>query len=172
MSKLVCVGQIINVHGIKGGVKIKPFLTDPMTLALFDMVTDKEGKKVFKLKVQSQNKGIVLAYIDGIKDRTQAELLKGTELYVEREKMPKEDTGEFYYIDLIGLTVLKAGEEFGTVESVENFGAGDIINVRLKNGKVFPFDFSEATFPVVDIENKVMHIELPVGIKEVLNHED
>lgn len=172
MSKLVCVGQIINVHGIKGGVKIKPFLTDPMTLALFDMVTDKEGKKVFKLKVQSQNKGIVLAYIDGIKDRTQAELLKGTELYVEREKMPKEDAGEFYYIDLIGLTVLKAGEEFGTVESVENFGAGDIINVRLKNGKVFPFDFSEATFPVVDVENKVMHIELPVGIKEVLNHED
>ena len=101
-----------------------------------------------------------------------AEALKGLELYVEREQMPQEDQDEFYYIDLVGLTVLKDGEEFGKVESVENFGAGDIINVRLKNGKVFPFDFSDATFPVVDIENKVMHIELPLGIKEVIDHED
>ena len=45
MSKLVCVGQIINVHGIKGAVKIKPFLTNPMDIALFDDLTDKEGKK-------------------------------------------------------------------------------------------------------------------------------
>ena len=171
MSK-VCVGQIVNVHGIKGGVKIKPFLTNPMDIATFDKVTDKEGKKVFKLKVQSQNKGIVLAYIDGIKDRTEAESLKGLELYVERAQMPQEEPGEFYYVDLIGLTVLKQGEKFGVVESVENFGAGDIINVRLQNGKVFPFDFSDATFPVVDIENKVMHIELPLGIKEVIDHED
>ena len=171
MSK-VCVGQIVNVHGIKGGIKIKPFLTNPMDIATFDKVTDKEGKKVFKLKVQSQNKGIVLAYIDGIKDRTEAESLKGLELYVERSQMPQEEQGEFYYVDLIGLTVLKQGEKFGVVESVENFGAGDIINVRLQNGKVFPFDFSDATFPIVDIENKVMHIELPLGIKEVIDHED
>lgn len=172
MSKLVCVGQIINVHGIKGAVKIKPFLTNPMDIALFDDLTDKEGKKVFKLKVQSQNKGIVLAYINGITDRTKAEALKGLELYVSRDKMPQEAQDEFYYIDLIGLTVLRDGEEFGTVESVENFGAGDIINVRLKNQKIFPFDFSNATFPVVDIENKVMHIELPLGVKEVIDHED
>ena len=66
MSKLVCVGQIVNVHGIKGGVKIKPFLTNPMDIALFDGLTDKNGKKVFKLKVQTQNKGLVLCYIDGI----------------------------------------------------------------------------------------------------------
>lgn len=171
MSKLVCVGQIVNVHGIKGGVKIKPFLTDPMDIASFGDLTDKEGQKIFKIKVQSQNQGIVLAYIDGVNDRTMAERLKGMELYVSRDKMPQEETGEFYYVDLIGLTVLKAGEEFGTVESVENFGAGDIINVRLKNGKVFPFDFSDATFPVVDVENKVMHIELPFGIKEVLDED-
>ena len=87
MSKLVCVGQIVNVHGIKGGVKIKPFLTNPMDIALFDGLTDKNGKKVFKLKVQSQNKGLVLCYIEGIKDRTMAEALKGLELYVEREEL-------------------------------------------------------------------------------------
>ena len=78
---------------------------------------------------------------------------------------------EFYCIDLVGLTVLKDGEPFGTVESVDNFGAGDIINVKLKNSKVFPFDFSDSTFPVVDIEKGVMHIVLPDGIKEVLNED-
>jgi len=169
MSKLVCVGQIINVHGIKGAVKIKSYLTNPMDIASFGDLTDKSGKKVFRIKAQSQKQGVVLAYIQGVTDRTVAESLKGTDLYVEREKMPKEEAGEFYCIDLVGLTVLKDGEVFGTVESVENFGAGDIINVKLKNSKVFPFDFSEATFPVVDVEQGVMHIVLTDGIKEVLD---
>lgn len=169
MSKLVCVGQIINVHGIKGAVKIKPYLTNPMDISAFGDLTDKDGKKVFRIKAQSQKQGIVLATIHGITDRTSAESLKGLSLYVERTKLPKEEQGEFYCIDLVGLTVIKDGEEFGIVESVDNFGAGDIINVRLKNSKVFPFDFSEATFPVVDIEKGYMHIVLSEGIKEVLN---
>ena len=169
MSKLVCVGQIINVHGIKGAVKIKSYLTNPMDIASFGDLTDKNGTKVFRIKAQSQNQGIVLAYIQGVTDRTVAESLKGTELYVAREKMPKEEADEFYCIDLVGLTVLKEGEPFGTVVSVENFGAGDIINVKLKNSKVFPFDFSEATFPVVDVDQGVMHIVLADGIKEVLD---
>ncbi len=169
MSKLVCVGQIINVHGIKGAVKIKSFLTNPMDIATFGDLTGKDGQKVFRIKAQSQKQGIVLAYIQGVTDRTTAESLKGVNLYVARSKMPKEETGEFYYVDLIGLTVLKEGEPFGTVVSVENFGAGDIINVKLNNGKVFPFDFSDATFPVVDVEKGIMHIVLADGIKEVLD---
>lgn len=171
MSKLVCVGQIINVHGIKGAVKIKPYLMNPMDIASFGELTDKDGKRVFHIKAQSQKQGIVLATIKGITDRTSAELLKGINLYVERVKLPKEEQNEFYCIDLVGLTVLKDGEEFGTVESVDNFGAGDIINVKLKNSKVFPFDFSEATFPVVDVEKGYMQIVLSDSIKEVLNED-
>lgn len=169
MSKLVCVGQIINVHGIKGMVKIKPYLTNPMDIDSFGPLTDKNEKKVFHLKAQSQKQGIVLARVDGVNDRTSAELIKGTMLYVSRDKLPQEDDAEFYYIDLVGLTVLENNQKFGVVESVENFGAGDIINVRLNNGKVFPFDFSDSTFPVVNVNEGFMEIVLPDGIKEVLH---
>ena len=171
MSKLVCVGQIINVHGIKGAVKIKPYLENPMDIAAYGDLTDKDGKKVFRIKAQSQKQGIVLAYVQGVTDRTTAEGLKGVRLYMDRNNLPKEDEAEFYCIDLIGLTVLKDDEDFGTVESVDNFGAGDIINVKLKNGKVFPFDFSDSTFPVVNIEKGFMQIVLSDGIKEVLDED-
>lgn len=171
MSQLVCVGQIINVHGIKGAVKIKSCLTNPMDIASFGPVTDKQGKQVFHLKAHSQKQGIVLASVKGITDRTAAEALKGTWLYIQRAQLPVASDDEYYYCDLIGLTVKHAGKIFGIVESVENFGAGDIVNIKLKNGKIYPFDFSDATFPVVSIEKQEMEINLPVGMEEVI-HED
>lgn len=171
MSKLVCVGQIINVHGIKGAIKIKSFLVNPMDIDSFGALTDKDGKKIFQVKALSEKQGIVLATIKGVTDRTTAESLKGISLYVAREKLPQEDSDEFYCIDLIGLKVFKGDEEFGIVDSVDNFGAGDIINVKLNNGKVFPFDFSDATFPLVDVKNGFMKIELSESIKGVLNED-
>lgn len=171
MSKLVCVGQIINVHGIKGAVKIKPYLNNPLDIDSFGPLTDQQEKRLFEIKAHAQKQGVVLATIQGITDRTSAESLKGTCLYLHRDKLPKTTESEFYYIDLVGLRVMKNEQEFGTVESVENFGAGDIINVRLLNGKVLPFDFSNATFPVVDVESGFIEINPPEGMEEVL-HED
>ncbi len=171
MSQLVCVGQIINVHGIKGAVKIKSYLTNPLDIDAFGPVTDKQGKRSFHLQAHSQKQGIVLASIKGVNDRTAAELLKGTLLYINRNQLPQASDDEYYYCDLIGLSVLKNGKEFGTVESVENFGAGDIVNIKLNNGKIYPFDFSDATFPVVSIIEKKMEIVLPEGMEEVI-HED
>ena len=172
MSQLVCIGQIINVHGIKGAVKIKTFLTDPMDINTFETITDQKQKRVFHIKAHSQKQGVVLASVKGVNNRNDAELLKGISLYVNREELPEEDSDdEFYYCDLIGLTVLKDKKTFGTVQSVENFGAGDIINVTLKNGKTYPFDFSDATFPVVSIEEGYMEICLPIGMEDVI-HED
>ena len=169
MSQLVCVGQIINVHGIKGAVKIKSYLTNPMDIATFQSVTDKFGKELFHIKSHSQKQGIVLASIKGVNDRTTAEMLKGTLLYVNRSQLPTASDDEYYYCDLIGLNVMRDNKVFGTVESVENFGAGDIINIKLNNGRVYPFDFSDATFPVVSIENKYMEINLPSGMEEVIH---
>lgn len=171
MSKLVCVGQIINIHGIKGVVKIKPYLSNPMDIGAFGPLTDHQEKCLFDIQAHTHKQGIVLASIKGVTDRTTAEKLKGVYLYLHRNRLPKTNESEFYYIDLIGLRVMKNKREFGVVESVENFGAGDIINVRLLNGKIFPFDFSNATFPVVDIKNGFIEINLSEGMREVLNED-
>lgn len=171
MSQLVCVGQIINVHGVKGAVKIKSYLTNPLDIATFQSVTDKFGKESFQIKAHSQKQGIVLASIKGVNDRTTAESLKGTLLYINRSQLPTASDDEYYYCDLVGLNVMRDNKIFGKVDSVENFGAGDIINIKLNNGRIYPFDFSDATFPVVSIENQYMEINLPSGMEEVI-HED
>lgn len=171
MSQPVCIGQIINVHGVKGTVKIKSYLTNPMDVGSFATVMDQAQQRQFKIKAISHKKDIVLAFVKGFNTREQAITLKGTNLYVERSLLPKEQTDEFYYCDLIDLTVLEKGKPFGKVVSVENFGAGDIINVRLNNGKVFPFDFSNATFPVISVKEGFMEINLPVGMEKI-THEN
>ncbi len=169
MSQLVCIGQIINVHGVKGAVKIKSYLSNPMDIGSFESVTDQKQKRLFKIKALNQKQGIVLARIQGIETRDEAETLKGISLYIERAQLPKEKADEYYYCDLIGLTVYNQGKVFGKVLSVENFGAGDIINIQLSNGKVFPFDFSNATFPVVSVKDGYMEICLPIGLEGVLH---
>ena len=163
MSK-VCIVQIVNVHGIKGAVKIRPYLSNPANIGKFGPLTDKEGHQSFEVHVQSQKGDFVLATFKGITDRTMAEALKGLNLYINREQLPPEKDG-FYYCDLIGMRVLENGQLSGTVQSVQNYGAGDILDVKTVKGRTFSFDFSKATFPRVDVAAKEMDIVLPEGME-------
>lgn len=169
MSNLVCVGQIINVHGIKGVVKVRPYLNDPMALGHFGCLTDKDGNQQFDVKTISRKGDCVLASIKGITDRTMAETLKGQRLFINRNQLPVQKEGEFYYCDLIGMTVLENGQKFGIVESVQNYGAGDILEVKTVSGRIFAFDFSKATFPNVDVANRQIDIVVPEGMGEVVH---
>lgn len=168
MSK-VCIGQIVNVHGIKGMVKIRPYLNNPMDIGHFGPLTDKEGHTRFDVTACSRKGDFVLAQIKGITDRTTAEKLKGISLYVDRSQLPAEKDG-FYYCDLIGMTVLEQGQKFGTVLSVQNYGAGDILEIKTIKGRTFAFPFSKATFPRIDITAREMDLVLPDGMEVV--HED
>lgn len=168
MSK-VCIGQIVNVQGLKGMVKIRAFLTNPMDIGRFGMLTDKDGQKVFDVKPQSRKSDFVFAFIKGITDRTMAEKLKGLYLYIERNQLPEDKNG-FYYCDLVGMTVLENGQKFGVVENVQNYGAGDILEIKTMKGRTFSFDFSKATFPRVDIPAREIDIVVPKGME--VTHED
>lgn len=163
MSK-VCIGQIVNVHGIKGMVKIRPYLNNPMDIGRFGPLSDFEGHQSFTVSAQARKGDFVLASIKGITDRTMAERLKGTNLYVDRDQLPAPTDG-YYYCDLIGMTVLESGKPFGTVLSVQNYGAGDILDVKTIKGRVFAFDFSKATFPRIDVTAREMDIVLPDGME-------
>jgi len=168
MSK-VCIGQIVNVHGLKGMVKIRPYLTNPMDIGHFGPLTDKDGHRSFDVKPQSPKGDFVLAFIKGVTDRTAAEKMKGQYLYIERNQLPNNQNG-FYYCDLIGMRVLESGKEFGVVENVQNYGAGDILEIKTLKGRVFSFDFSKATFPRVDLSAREMDIVVPKGME--VAHED
>jgi 16S rRNA processing protein RimM len=136
--KRICLGKITGAHGIKGLVKIYPFGDDPTLIGeIVPLYTKPDGDETITLTLQGPQGSHFLARVEGVADRTQAETMKGTELYVPREALPAiEDDGEFYIEDLIGMeTRDEAGNPVGTVLAVHNFGAGDILEIRLKTGK-------------------------------------
>lgn len=164
MSTLIPVGQIVNVHGIKGEVKIKPYLNEPSLMASFDSMTDKTGSKVFEISESRIHKDLILARLKGVMDRNTAETLKGVTLYVPKEMLPESGDDEYYYHDLIGLNVMQNGQLYGVVKSVENYGAGDILDIETTTGKIMSFSFTDATFPRVDVAGKTIDFIMPTNV--------
>ena len=165
---LIAVGQIVNVHGIKGVMKVKPYLVNMPDFKGLNPLTDKDGKKHFEATLVGHQKGCWLVAMKGITDRTTAENFKGLELYTEREKLPQPQENEFYHCDLVGMAVYQDNIEFGKVLRVLNYGAGDILQIKTIQGKTLELSFTKANFPLVDIANKKIQIVLPEDMKERL----
>lgn len=157
----VRLGVIVGVRGVKGEVRIKSFTDDPVAVGAYGPLYDKTGARRFDLKVTGTQKGVVLARIDGIGDRTAAEALKKTELFVERDQLPAPEEDEFYHSDLEGLqAVTVSGERIGKVVGVFDFGAGPVVEI---SGNVM-VPFTRAAVPEVDIEGGKVVIDPPEGL--------
>jgi 16S rRNA processing protein RimM len=132
-------------------VRIKSFTERPEDVASYGPLTDEAGRS-YKLGVVGLARGAVLAAIEGVGDRDAAEALTGTRLYVDRAALPAPEEGEFYRGDLVGLAAeLADGTKVGEVISVEDYGAGDIVEIARPGDKALLMPFTDATVPVVDI---------------------
>ncbi len=161
--KRVLLGAFANAHGIRGEVQVRTYTGTPESIASYGPLSDKEGRRTFKLKVvRVTDKGII-ARVEGIADRNAAETLKGIELYVDRAKLPAADEGEYYHADLIGLRAASPeGEDIGKIIAVANFGAGDLLEVLLAGGTATEYvPFSDACVPSVDIAAGVATVVMP-----------
>ena len=164
----VCVGAIAGVRGLKGEVRIKCFTDDPDGIAAYGPVTTEDGKRSFRLKVTARVKGLAIARLDGIDDRTEAEELKGERLYVPRSALPETEDGEFYHADLVGLAAeAEDGETLGTVRAVHDFGAGGILEIAgeedTKDDMMVPF--TDEVVPEVDLQGGRVVIIPPTYIE-------
>jgi 16S rRNA processing protein RimM len=132
MEKRVCIGKIVAAHGIRGEVKVKSYTKIAANIDKYGDVENKEANRIFKIKVVGSPKETLRVRIDGIKDRNAAEALIGTEFYVKRSVLPELKDEEYYLTDLIGLKVFlqSVDNEYGKVVGVENFGAGDILEIK------------------------------------------
>ena len=163
----ICIGVITGAHGMAGAVKVKSFTADPADLTSYGAVTDETGKRQFHLSLVKQNAKALVIKVDGIADRTAAEQLKGTEVYIPRDALPQLEEDEFYNSDLAGLQVeLEDGKKFGVVRMVDNFGAGDVMEIEMTNGKTAFYSFTKAVVPVVDLENRRMVLNPPNEVSE------
>lgn len=163
-DKKVCVGKITTAHGIRGAVKILAYTDDPMSLADYAPLTNESGDKIFDINIDSCNKNILIAKIPDVNDRNAALKLKDIELFVSRDKFPElEDDDEFYYSDLIGLRVVSEDENhYGTILSVEDYGAGEVIEIkRSDNGKSDMIAFTLENFPEVNISGGFVVVSPP-----------
>lgn len=152
-DKPVTLAAIIGAHGIAGEVRLKLFTDDIASLKRHK--TYNGG--ALNLKKIKPNKAGAIARFAEIADRNAAEAARGTELSVPRSSLPPLGEGEYYHIDLIDLPVeTDAGEAVGQVVAVENFGAGDIIEIKKPNGKKFmvPLKFAnvKAAHIIIDGE--------------------
>jgi 16S rRNA processing protein RimM len=131
----VTLAAIIGAHGVAGEVRLKLFGEGAGALKRYRAFND-SGLTVVKLK--DDGKGGAIARFAEVPDRTAAEKLRGTALTVRRSEMPPLPEGEYYHADLIGLPVVSTeGEALGECVAVENFGAGDVIEIRKADGKKF-----------------------------------
>lgn len=132
---LIELGHIRGAQGLRGDVLVVPYTDDWQGLCEYDPLVTADGAREIRLTFVRARKTDFIARMEGVTDRTQAEKLKGLKLCVhpqQLETLDSHETGEYYHRDLIGLRVLTPdGQEIGTVEHIENYGAGDLLDIRL-----------------------------------------
>lgn len=159
----VCVGAIAGSFGVKGEVRLKSFCTEPEAIAAYGALWTEDGSRSFKVTLTRPVAGGLGARLSGVATKEEADALKGTSLYVGREKLPSLGDDEFYHADLIGLEVMDTGgAPLGTLRAIHNHGAGDLLEVLgpgMKSALLLPF--TRAVVPTVDLAARRIIVDLP-----------
>jgi 16S rRNA processing protein RimM len=163
MSDLICVGAIAGAFGIAGEVRLKSFCSEPTDIATYGPLLSEDGSRQFNVTLTRPVAGGLGARIAGVTTKEQADALRGTSLYVPRDRLPSLPDDEFYHADLIGLPAYDTGGELiGKVSAVYNHGAGDILEIstsRHKSALLLPFTL--AIVPNVDLTAGRIVVDLP-----------
>lgn len=167
---LVLIGKIVGAHGLKGTSKIQSYAE---SLEIFKSVTtllvsspDGNEKRYEIDWIKSHSRGALLA-LKEVTDREQARSLIGSELYINKADLPKLEVGTYYWFDLIGVNVYTSdGRYIGRLDSIIETGANDVYVVK-DGDKEILVPALESVVKSIDIESKIMRVELPEGLEEV-----
>lgn len=167
----LCVGVITSVNGVRGYVKIRSFTENSKDICAFKQIFDKETNSQYKIRLISAKKDYIIAGIDGISSREEAEKLRNTKLYIARTELPSLKKEEFYHADLIGMDVkTDEGISLGVVRNLVNFGAGDILEIQDPiTEKVSFYPFNKQFILEVNKQDRVI---TATALEEVLAADD
>lgn len=162
----ICVGAITGAFGVAGEVRLKSFCAEPTAIADYGPLSTKDGARSFTVKLTRPVSGGLGARLSGVKTKEEADALRGTELYVDRARLPKLPDDEFYHSDLIGLEAVDTGAVvLGRVVAVHNHGAGDILEIAGAGRKAaLMLPFTLAAVPTVDLGAGRIVVDLPEGL--------
>ena len=162
----VCVGAIGGAFGVRGEVRLKSFTAIPEDVAAYGPVETEDGATRWTVTLGRPIKGALSARLSGVTTKEEADALRGTRLYVPRDRLPDPDEDEYYHADLIGLPVFDTGgAALGHVKSVQSNGADDLLEIHgpgLTQTVLLPF--TRAAVPTVDIAAGRIVADPPEGL--------
>jgi len=161
-SPMVVMGKVVGAQGIQGWVKVQTFteyLDSLLDYNTWYVGNEQEWRPLEVLEANVHGGRVLIAKLQGIPDRTAAEKYKGLLIAVPRAELPEKEEGEYYWSDLIGLTVENLeGVNFGTVDSLLETGANDVLVVKGESGeKLIPF--IDSVIKQVSLKDKTIRVD-------------
>jgi 16S rRNA processing protein RimM len=165
MDDEVLVGVFGAPHGVRGEIRLKSYMQEPLSIAAYGALHDSSGREFLLTASRLLKDDLLVVRIKGVADRNAAQQLTHVKLYLAREKLPPPDEDEFYCRDLIGLRAETSdGILLGTIVAVPNYGAGDILEVAPPAGETLLFPFTRAVVPQIDLAAGKVIVEPPAEI--------
>jgi 16S rRNA processing protein RimM len=162
-STRILVGVIGAAHGVRGEVRVKSYTSEPSAIATYGPLHDETGTRSFEFEaLRPLRNDLFVARFKDVADRRAAEALTNTGLYVSRDRLAPLGEEEFLHADLIGLRAeTPAGTCLGAVAAVQNFGAGDVLEIAPPEGETLLVAFTRASIPLVDLAGGRLVVDLP-----------
>jgi len=162
MQRDVHLATILGAHGLKGEVRVKTFTETSEKLGAYGPLYATDGRSFTLVALRASDDGEAVASFREIADRTAAEKLKGTALFVAREALPPAGSDEFYHADLVGLTVYDTdGRHLGKVAAIHNYGASDVLAIADDEGGEILIAFSRENVPEIDMKAGRLVVAVP-----------
>ena len=160
-NKLITIARIKGAHGVKGEARIQSFTADPAACFGYGPFLDEAGKVILTpVKWRPVKDGFVVTFRENLQ-REAIAALRGTKLFAPRAALPAPEDDEFYVTDLLGLdAVSPEGDAVGKIAAVQNFGAGDLLEIDTPSGRVF-VAFTRADVPEVSLREGRVTVILP-----------
>ena len=166
MADRVIVGSFAGAFGVTGEVRLKSFCANPADIAVYTPLYTEDGRAFAVVVLTGQAANGFIARIEGVATKEDADALKGVSLYADRARLPHLPDDEYYHADLIGLAVHDTGGTLlGTVKTVLNHGAGDLLDVQLTGSSdTVLLPFTLAAVPTVDLTAGRIVADPPEGL--------
>jgi 16S rRNA processing protein RimM len=164
--RLIEVGRVAGAFGVRGELRITAFTEDPMALLRYRTLKRADGTTALTLTAARIAKGGIVARAKEIATREEAEAARGLKLHIDRADLPPPDEDEFYLADLIGLEARDpAGAVIGRIRAVENFGAGDLLEIAPPDGPSWWLPFTREAAPEVRIADGYVVVIRPTEVE-------
>ena len=172
MAPKLAIARIVRAHGMKGEVKVLPFLIqNSEILSQIPLFFKRQNKETYTpLHVENirpaPGEGFLVKFQE-VSGREEAEALKGEKLYVDQESLPPKGEDEYYVYELIGLEVrLSEGGILGLVKALMPVGPYDLLEVQLEDGQTVYIPMIDEIIRKIDLKDRYIQVSLPEGLLE------